>query len=111
MTQKIIRLGVVALVVFLAACSATQKSQKGFDPSKVNFTDFMVPLINEKCSGNDCHHGNPSDLLDYDLISSTVESGKFKFLVLESKKMPKGGELSPEELSMVNAWIANGHPK
>lgn len=110
MRKLLIKLSIV-LFVFIGSCTGSRKSVKEFDPKAVTFSSHIVPIIKAKCSGNFCHHGNPSDLLNYPYLVSTVKKGDFGFLVIESKKMPKGTELTPHEMKIVKAWLANGHPK
>jgi uncharacterized membrane protein len=75
------------------------------DTSAATFTNFVAPLINNKCMN--CHNVTPPILGNYSKLKLIVDNGKFNERVIVQKNMPPSG-LTNTELEKIKQWLAAG---
>lgn len=80
------------------------------DTVNVKFSNFIAPLVQNKCQG--CHTSTQPVLTNYTQIKASVQSGKFWGSINHAagfSAMPKGSAKLPScELTKINAWIKAG---
>ena len=75
----------------------------------ITFSKHIKPIIATQCaSASGCHEGNSpnGDFTAYDLMAPKIP--KFNQRVLITKDMPKGSNLSVDQLSMISCWLDKG---
>lgn len=103
-------LKIVLLIVFaFASCEKNVEedsladSDVGCDES-ISFAQNVNPIIVNNCV--ECHGGSTSpDLRTYSGISSNANDIR---LQVETRRMPRGGSLTNEEIQLIICWIDNG---
>jgi uncharacterized membrane protein len=121
--KKFFVLGVLTIFyLFLASCSKRQAEEMkpaevivpppGTPVTNITYASFVQGLFQAKCAS--CHA--PGRLASanwtFDGHASILSiSATIKQVVLISKTMPRGGSLTPTELSNLQTWFDNGLPQ
>lgn len=80
------------------------------DTTKVLYSTFIKPLIDNKCLG--CHKGGTNDVSTYAAVKTLALSGKLYGSIAHLtyfRPMPEGSPILPAcEVSKVQAWVKRG---
>ena len=119
---KFIPLAVLILLLSLSACEQAYLTPKVVEiTTPVSFSADIIPIFNESCATPNCHiDGGISPNLTaskaYDELTqlgyvdttNAEESILYKLMISTTNPMPPSGNLPPEEIGYVLAWIEQG---
>lgn len=95
------------LLTILFCCE--EKIDPFCDGSRPAYASDIKPIIDRHCTS--CHGSGSRNFKTYDGLKRYLDNGKFRRLVLEKQTMPKGKNLSQEELNKVQCWADSGFPE
>lgn len=120
--------GLPALCIYLASCTQDQLPQPSEPEECVDITltylEDIKPIIDRSCAYSGCHlEATNGSYQDFSGLVTVIESGAFNNRVFQLKDDPTVGmppnyappgrpqDLTPEELEILQCWIANGYPE
>lgn len=101
----------IACAVFTVnTTSSCKKNKKNkltptCDGSVATYDSNIKSLIDSKCVS--CHSGYGS----YSGISSITSNGQFKKHVLTDQDMPQNGQLTQDQINLIQCWADAGYPQ
>jgi len=104
----------IALSIFLFSCeSYVEEDTVALDPPvgqdepcnpDVSFSSQIKPIVDNNCIR--CHGGSTSpDLRTFQGVSSNAARVRAQVV---SRRMPRGGSLTNEQIELIACWIDNG---
>ncbi|HFC00011.1 MAG TPA: hypothetical protein ENJ53_04320 [Phaeodactylibacter sp.] len=83
------------------------------DSISITYDGLIKPIIDASCASTGCHVvGFPKgDYTTYAQMKSSLNDNGFKKQVIDTKNMPIGTTLTPEEFELLECWALNGYPE
>lgn len=75
------------------------------DGSTRTYQDDIKTIIDANCVS--CHN----EYGDYVGVKNSVDNGSFEREVITNQTMPRGGDLTPSELTKIRCWLEQGAPE
>jgi hypothetical protein len=102
--QKSLRflLGIFTMVLLIWGCKKDNPTCDGSDPS---YDSDIKSIIDANCASSNCHPSYST----YSGLESILDNGSFKEEVLDKQKMPRGKNLSRDQLNKLQCWVENGY--
>lgn len=115
------QLSFVVIVLFAFSCQSENLEEQypdecaDFPTENLYYNDEIKALIDLRCGNESCHVPNSpigqADYTNYGNVKSAIDRGSFQTRVFEQKDMPPNQQLSPCEMSQLEAWVADGYPE
>jgi uncharacterized membrane protein len=122
MNKILIIVALAGIYLFLASCSKRQAEEIkpnevvvppiGTPDPAITYANFVQNLFQTKCAN--CHASGRSaaGIWTFNGHASILSSSAIiKQVVLVTKTMPRGGSLTPTELSSLQTWFDSGLPQ
>lgn len=94
------------LVVNWQGCAKISgKLEPKCNGSAATYTSNVKTIIDNNCIS--CH----SSFTTYSGLTSVTSSGDFEKYVMKKQTMPKGSELTQDELNTLQCWVESGYPE
>lgn len=83
------------------------------DGTMPTYDDGIRSIITARCGGGTCHGTGSSrgDFTTYAGMLPNINNGNFEREVLTDQTMPRGGNLTQEEIDKIQCWVENGYPE
>lgn len=109
----------ISISIFTPSCTSDKLDpveQAGFcDTLNVTYDFQIKEIMATNCAYVGCHVSGFSDgdFSTYDGMLSRLNSGEIerRAVTLLDMPPPTSGELSPEDLDILNCWISKGYPE
>jgi hypothetical protein len=99
------RLYFLILALPFALVFGCKKDKPTCDGSDPNYDQNIKSILDANCATSNCHPSYNS----YDGIESILDNGEFRKEVLEKQDMPRGKNLSNDQLNTLQCWVENGY--
>lgn len=96
---------ILVLALPFALAYGCKKDKPTCDGSDPNYDQNIKSIIDANCATSDCHPSYNS----YTGLESILGNGVFKKEVLEKQTMPRGKNLSSDQLNKLQCWVENGY--
>lgn len=100
------------LFIFLGSCKKDLLDPE-CDGSKPTYDGEVKSIIDANCTNSSCHGSGSKhdDYTTYDGLSEVIANGEFEEHVLNKQNMPRGGDLSQNEINLIQCWVDNNYPE
>lgn len=112
---KIILPAFVMAALLIYGCKSSKSTSSGtsskVEKGTLTFEKDIKPIMETRCGGAYCHHGEPSEWMTYSNVKKVVDNGEFYEEVIEEKKMPPRTKLPTNEFNKIKEWLEAGAPE